>query len=200
MKLAILQSGFLSVENSKLLQSVKDDKIDNFIPMKLSKPVIEDDKPFLYHPGITKVYEEFDADEKIIRSFEFRETVLQEVLDCFNVNNFRYWLDLQRSSKYYSNLHIEFLNDTIKFISEGKRSVNVETWIRLVGGPSLKQENVPKATPTYRSEFNSLFENEALIEAMSCWTSHEGGFKDLLTFCFIVFGKNKSIDIVNRKI
>jgi len=200
MKLAILQSGFLSVENNKLLSSVQDDKIDNFILFKLNKPVVSDDKPFLYHPGITTVYEKFDADEKIIRSFEFRETVLQEVLNCFNVNNFRYWLDLQRNSKYYSNLHIEFLNDTIKFMSEGRRSVNIETWVRLVGGPSLEHENVPKAHPTYRSEFNSLFDNEGLVDAISHWTAHEGGFKDLLTFCFIVFGKNKTIDIVNRKV
>ena len=210
----LTQTGFLANYNSNFIPAEKHDDIKVMQSLKFGAPLIKRDKDFHYNIKITEVYHKLEEDERNINNFAFREEALNAVLNCFNTNSLFTWFTLQRQSKFLTLVHKRFLNDTFRFITTGNRSVSIETWIRLL---DLRLINDKDSIVEY--EVSDYFKTNGLNEtihldcinfddqyipfathaAISKWTSQPTGFKDLIIFCYVVFGKNEMLNVFNER-
>jgi hypothetical protein len=133
-------------------------------------------------------------------SFEFREKVLLAALRAFGTSDFREWLVLQEKSPYYTEMHRRFINDTLHFILNGKRSVVVQSWSVLIRPTEVShrdRETVVNVDGFFRHENQRSEEFYAgdgerpgteLTNVLHQWTSRPNGFEDLLETLHILFG------------
>jgi len=142
-------------------------------------------------PEVDQLWAEHLAGTGKTSSFDFRERLLICATKVFG-SNFLVWAELQNSNPFMTALHKNFMNDTMEFISKGKRSVNVTTWMSLVG----ISENV-KPSPATRIMTKEFFQldmlphmrrKSAIEEVLIAWTSQPSGFDDLLSTIVIIFG------------
>lgn len=125
-------------------------------------------------------------------AFAFRERILTVALSAFGTQSFYDWCELQSLNPMLNTMHKKFLNDTFMFISTGKRSMNVNTWMNIVRiNPSDKSES---DCPYEIKEFFRVQNSPAgqreigLVETIASWTSQENGFDDLLATLMVLFG------------
>ena len=113
--------------------------------------------------------------------FEFRDSVLREVMKAFGTLNFRDWYFNQNTSVFVNDMHKRFLVDTLNYITTGEREFELATWDSL-----LSKEQVP--TPlidmnSMKLKLHSLVFLLALVYVilikmpLSCPTSFINGVK-----------------------
>lgn len=87
-------------------------------------------------------------------------------------------------NRFKSDLHWEFLKDTIAFIKTGKRSMNIGTWKSLLILPSgkLSKTHAPKTTYS----MNPSDYSDATIQK---WLCQDNGLADLTHSMHIIFGR-----------
>lgn len=139
--------------------------------------------------------------EKLLRDFQplktmlFRKEVLLTTFRAFGTINFHSWCLLQLKSPNFSNLHIEFLNDTVRFIQTGERKMNVETWTSLLNQLEVKdsigkhRELSSELKSFFQPEYSNTMENMLLQDIITLWTSRHNGFEDLIMSMHVFFGK-----------
>lgn len=93
----------------------------------------------------------------------------------FNLNVLR--------NRFKTDLHFKFLEDTLKFISTGVRSMNIQMWMQLLVVPnkSFDKELIGKTTYTMNSD---LYRKATITE----WLSKPNGLQDLVYSLYIIFG------------
>lgn len=127
-------------------------------------------------------------------SFDFRENVLAVILTAFGTENFLYWFQTQLACPATGNIHRHFLDDTLRFITTGRREMSIENWHALVVVPSDVQTNVTKMSPIAATFFypdgNTAKkpQNTRLIEVVQQWCTQPRGFEDLIGTAHVMFG------------
>lgn len=199
--LVITQRGFIAYQNNNFVKSNIDPKVKTLTEMKFGRPITSDDSDFYYNLNITNIYNELINTPNALRNFDFRERALKIVLECFDFKSFYWWCNQQNESNFFTVSHKRFINDTFRYIATGTRSVSVTSWIRLL---DLHYRTEKDSVVKY--EINDYFNDESincipgtLPEVIGVWTSHDEGFNDLITFCYIVFGKHEVYIDGNRK-
>lgn len=187
-KYAILQSGYLAKDTTNLVlpDPINSDNINT--ALRLGRVIKDNRSPHHFHPELDKLFEQHVNDGKIIANFEFREKLLASTMDAINNKNFFDWCYVQAQSEYYSELHYRFLKDTLDFIYTGERKVTIESWLYLIKADKTTASNIklPDVLKGCRDR-NGLVEN-----VITDWTKQRHGFKDLLYFGKIVFGKTSA--------
>ncbi len=208
-KFAILQSGFLSFDNGDLTKKNPVDESDILRNVKLGKPVQEPSNPFFYNEPMESVFETFSNNHRAMVDYNYREQFLQTVKRAFCTQSALGWFRLQLESPYLTKLHRKFILDTFKFLSEGKRDIQIENWMSLI---TMETMTAADKEIDIRPEryFNIPSHNPNVVDAVDeesvyiadstklpikfstlvrLWTSRPEGFKDLLYFSRIVFGR-----------
>ena len=207
------QRGFLTYYGSEFVESIKDDTIEILNQAKLGKALVNDDKLFHYNLRITEVYNKLEEDERIISNFSFRESAISAVLSCFNTGSFFSWCEEQKKSKFLTTSHKRLIMDTLRFIASGERAISIETQLmltdtRVAGEADFKTEYI--LSNYFKSGDHSTdywrccnYPNNSLpfdlANIIAKWTSQPTGFKDMIIFAYIVFGKDERNDIVNKR-
>lgn len=137
--------------------------------------------------------------------FEYRERVIKVALRSFGTDDFKLWLEVNKTSPTFTQLHADFLMDTLRFIATGKRKIPVDSWERMISTGT----NDPFNKIEYDRQELELFESSmrfgtdglvsglgmgagkspyAINHIVNKWLSHIGGFSDLVVSLYILFG------------
>lgn len=190
-KLAILQSGFLAYDSQALIKSKEYTASDIVNAAVVGDVIPKQSGSFFYHPGAQNIFDEFTTNPKIYRDFGFRERVLKLAKEVFGVENgFSSWFKQQENSRYLTNLHREFLNDTIRYLDSGVRQVGIESWYGLIKSSSYQDQN-KKVKLDMSRYFNPQNTNHNVVSDIQNWVMKDDGFKDLIYFLGIVFGERR---------
>lgn len=117
--------------------------------------------------------------------WNFQKAVLRQAAHLFG--NLEEWINTQiQSNPYVYNHAVEFLVDTVRFITTGRRLVNIRTMRELL------MINPPPMAPTRVSqEYEQLgIKKGQLKNYLTQWVSHPDGFMDLYLTLNILFGKD----------
>lgn len=145
------------------------------------------------NPEVEGVYADYIRDVVATSSFEFKERILKVALDSFGTINFGTWCIAQYDSKAAGDLHNRFIEDTLRFIVEGRREMSLMTWMSLIkitdegnniGHMSQQTKDYLKTLSDYRAETYNI----NLLEVIQKWCSKPGGMEDMLVTLHILFG------------
>lgn len=204
---AILQSGFLSFETNGLSKKNPVDETDILRSVKLGKPVQEPSNPYFYNEPLESVFETFSNDHLCMTDFNYRQQMLQMVKNAFASPSAFGWFSLQLHSPYLTKLHRKFILDTFQYLLTGKRDIQIENWMALITmqettaadsqvdirpdrffqAPRFRSDGADEEDYVYITQSSKL--PLELSKLIRLWTSRPEGFKDLLYFSRIVFGR-----------
>jgi hypothetical protein len=128
-------------------------------------------------------------------SFEFRKQVFIAALDAFGTDSFFHWYGAQMYSPSYGDMHRRFLEDTLLFLQEGRRTMSLETWAALVTIQD-SGERVADLSDCAKEFFGVKVpdaqyrqpQNREIPEIIQRWVSHPRGFDDLVGSIHLLFG------------
>lgn len=148
------------------------------------------------HPNVEGLYDRYIKRIGETISPEFRKEVLIVALKAFGTPNFELWVSSQRQSPAVGDTHNQFIDDTLHFIAEGRRSMRVENWDALVtsddsgerlsGHTEFAKEFFGFPSNGYHREPR----NRELIDVIQQWCSKPGGIEDMLCTMHVLFGNN----------
>jgi hypothetical protein len=145
------------------------------------------------NPVVEVLYAQYIKRAAATMSFEFREKILIAALDAFGDKNFLSWFEAQLQSPAVGDVHLRFLDDTLRFIRTGRRTMSLETW------SSFLQMNDAGERPTDLTDYaNEYFVVRmgprgdrsccSLVNTIQEWLSQPGGVEDLLGTLHLLFG------------
>lgn len=128
-------------------------------------------------------------------SFEFRKQVLIAALDAFGTDSFFAWFGAQPLSPAFGDMHKRFLEDTLLFLKEGRRTMSLENWASLVRLDDAGERNL-ELSPLAKEFFGVKVpdaqyrepQNRDLVTIIQKWVSHARGFDDLVSTLHVLFG------------
>ena len=153
-------------------------------------------KHVVCNEAVVEVYNQMVRRQVIHTDFEFRERVIKIALAAFGVNNFEAWAHLNTHSPMFAQTHADFITDTVRFITSGKRHMPVSMWEHLVGpgtndptSPAEVDKSLIQLLPAGWSTRSSQAIPNNLHNVIGQWLSQNGGFTDLVTSLYTLFGE-----------
>jgi hypothetical protein len=220
-KLCILQSGFLGFNEKCLSRPVKhNDIVINDI---LSKDFLNENNINFYCSDTSVFYKLAIEQPNLLKDIDFREKIINNSFLTLGVSSLQEWIEYQNKSNMLSTTHVEFIEDTLKFISGYNRIINVQQWQRLIELNRIKTTNKVNYVKYFDIGENSgkgiskvdAFCDEYILYSETrqeinlikptmpgCihqWVSRNEGFLDLITTLDIIFGIKKGITSVAEK-
>jgi hypothetical protein len=171
---------------AKLLESVRFNK------------EIDETRLVISNKKIEELYLAMQTAQASTKSFDFRERILLVALHAFGTQSFLDWLILQEKSPYLSDTHRRFINDTLEFISTGKRAMSVVTWKSFI---RVRELNGGDSTPELKTRkffcingpVDTASQRYSLKTVLTSWVGQPGGFEDLLFTLHILFGDSEGV-------
>lgn len=203
----LLQSGFAAFSDTVLTKPETNTGAALVSALKTGKINPVSNNPYFFSQEATDLFQEYLTNTNSLSSFEFREKILKLAFKLMSPKKqpFVSWVRLQFEVPNLSHLHYTFLKDTLEYLAsvpEAGRSVEMESWqsLLLASGSSKKETktefNVEKYFSSEKSSFASTFFINPIPvpmhEVLVRWVSKTKGFRDLLMFLFIVYGKKQS--------
>jgi hypothetical protein len=139
--------------------------------------------------SIAELYRICENGMQDTRPLDFRFRVLDRALVLFG-EDFRAWMLLQRNDPNLIGYNIEFLRDTLTYITHGRRDMSPLTWIELVSEVSendIAQHHL--TTPEL-----AVPKGQSTSEILQLWCSRKGGFDDLMQSLNLLFGSARGRD------
>lgn len=156
-------------------------------------------KHVVCNESIVEIYNQMIRRQVIHTDFDFRERAIKVALTAFGVNNFGAWAAINLQSPTFTQLHADFITDTVRFITTGKRNVSVDTWERMIGpgsndptSPAEFDQTVMQMLPSGYSERSRQEIQGNLHNVISLWLSRSGGFTDMVTSLYTFFGEHNT--------
>lgn len=145
--------------------------------------------------SIIELYNQVVGRQVIHTRFDFRERAIKVALRSFGIKNFLVWAELNKDSPTFTQLHADFIMDTMRFISTGKRELPVDTWERMIAPGSNDPINKIQYKEEVIKNFPCGYDNTArkisdydIHKVISKWLSKPGGFSDMIVTLYILFG------------
>lgn len=132
--------------------------------------------------SVAALYRIYEAGMQDTRNLDFRLKVWDCAMRLFG--DFREWMQLQRGNANIIGYNLEFLRDTLKYITQGTRELSPLTWLDLL---TEKSEHSAIAHHLTLPEL-AIPANVSTAEIIQLWCSHKNGFDDLLQTLFVLFG------------
>lgn len=146
--------------------------------------------------AVVEIYNQMIRRQVIHTDFDFRERAVKIALKSFGVQNFEAWAKFNLDSPTFTQTHADFITDTARFITTGKRHLPVDTWERLIApganDPTIKSEydtSVMMLLPSGYSHRLQQSCHDNLHNVIARWLSQNGGFTDMVTSLHTLFGE-----------
>ncbi len=111
--------------------------------------------------------------------------IVKKAVQLFGSNNLYSFVQANLLyNRFKSDLHWEFLKDTIQFIKTGKRSMSMSTWQSLLVLPNGKLSKTHSPKTTY-----SMNPSEYSGATIQKWLTQDNGLADLTYSMRIIFGR-----------
>lgn len=203
----ILQSGFVNLTQDGLVPF--DPEHDPFVDVILQQAYLKANNPYFYSKLVTKLYRHWLSNPESIKSFDFREQILKTARGIFGTMDIRNWFMRQSGQRFVSDMHTRFLEETLKYISGGNRTVSVNRWYTMLEANKDSVASVYKAEdyfkgPGGRSDGPCC---EGMVTKLDwniddlivSWTTRTDGFIDLLITLNTIFGARDCINDMSSK-
>lgn len=183
LKYPILQSGFLDFKETGLTKQIPSQS--SFADTILFREKNSEYDNFYYSDEITKLFDEYQSNFRVIRSFAFRERILSAAMQRFGAD-MTGWLVFQSGKPSFSNLHKTFLESMCRWMSASDMTPNdsaeVLKWLSLIGPDEGNAVifNVSVSAPDCGSITTAT--------AITNWLSKTDGYPSLLNYLFVIFG------------
>lgn len=146
---------------------------------------------------LEKLFYELTRSSHYVKSFDRRHRFLEQALGTlpttchYNHVCFKAFALIQKESPFFSDLHRRFIEDTYRYVLEGKRSVSIHAWRGLFMN-YVKERNLK--TIDYSDEFKALLNKHGQLNFphfIQRWVSNESGtgMDDLANTFLILYGK-----------
>ena len=114
--------------------------------------------------------------------------VARKAVELFGNNKLEFFITANlKNGDFKSDLHFEFLKDTVQFLRTGVRSMSISMWLSLLVDPKgSAMKGKPGLKLTY--SMNPKSYRDITIQD---WLSKDGGFADLVFSMFIIFGEHR---------
>ena len=131
-------------------------------------------------------------------TLEFRKQQLKTAIKAFGTVSFYDWYFKQVESPYLTTLHLDFLRDTLNYLSGRSRKYELTVWDALIRRGS-------QVTPSYILKDDIDLEyfgisasgvvrqpvNRMVKDALKNWITKDNGFNDMLYTLYILTGKER---------
>lgn len=179
----ILQSGFVGLTETGLTKKIPESP--TFSDTILFAKVNHEYDNLFYSSDITGLFNEWQGNTNVIRSFDFRERVLKQAFDKFRPSMVE-WLSFQSNKPGFTRTHQQVLTRMCAWFSESMEApenpAEVLKWINLIG-PSQGNDVRFSILETNAGGAHST------VTSINNWVAKEGGFESLLVYLFIIFGE-----------
>jgi hypothetical protein len=163
----------------------------------ISRSITKSNGVMDFNTRISGLNAEYIRGEARCLSFGFRREILQCAIAAFGTQDFENWYLQQHICPVAGEFHQKFLQDTLHFISEGKRDMCLENWQALLalseqGGISKDIGDYAKAFFGIRNGVNNRYrQNTQLLDVLQQWCARPNGIEDLLGSLNILFGSDQ---------
>lgn len=137
------------------------------------------------HPDVNRLYEIYTSPNSNAGSWVFRRQVLKTAMQVFSTK----WFADQDRNRHLHGYNYDFLIDTLKYVSTGKRQLPIYTWRELlIHHPKTYSANMEGRDLIQRtlSEYRMGVPVETFIQK---WCTHKGGFDDMVETMNLLFGR-----------
>lgn len=164
-------------------------------------------KHVVVNEAVVQIYNQMVRRQVIHTDFDFRERAIKIALLAFGVDNFQHWIKLNQQSPTFTQTHADFISDTVRFIATGKRNMPVNMWESLIApgsndptDPFEFDDAVISLLPNGFSVRSRQAVSNNLHNVIAKWLSHTGGFTDMVTTLYTLFGEcdNNSVPQLSR--
>ena len=192
-KLFLLQSGFVTPNTSYLIrEKAREMTLRDSLYQNDSR--INDSNNY-YDEIVERLFQLYHKDNSLLRTFEFREEILETALRVFSFNSpsIGAWIYLQLSQRTVGFLHRRYLKETINFAGlREPRAMENYTYYRLLNSnvdSNGFKTTMPDPTPELK-EYN-LNGSALLTDFIQRWTRDVKGIADLLVSMHVIFGDRR---------
>ena len=146
---------------------------------------------YWHNEGDTRIqdlFAKYSTDASLVNNTSFKLDVIDVVIDLYGA--FPRFLSYQFDDNYLMHgLNLEFLKDTLSYITTGSRDYSLVTWRELVerNPDYIVRTNGNQRWYHAKSNFG-IKKDTDLEHYISMWCSHSGGFEDMLYTTWILFG------------
>lgn len=139
-------------------------------------------------PRIQTLFARYGNDSNLIDNVAFKLEAIEIIRELYGA--FGRFLAYQFDYNYLMHgLNLEFLEDTLRFITTGKRDYSLLTWKELVARNPDYIVRTNGNQRWYHAKSNFGIKKDTDLEHyISMWCSHSGGFEDMLYTTWILFG------------
>lgn len=197
--LVVFSRGFIGLSTPGLNKETNKKTVaDQLIDIRYRADTKTEDKMEVYNVNITKMYTAMIDGTYHGNSITFNKAIIVEALRNFGSVNLLDWINLQKTSRYFTSNHQKFLLDTLNFIVTGKRKTTIRTWEIILKRKTVDDVESVSNNKEFDSKILSFLNSIAsdgnpissnLTRIIPEWFSHRGGNEDLLLTLNIIFGK-----------
>lgn len=144
---------------------------------------------------IDNLYKDLTRAEGLVSSKAFREKIFLAAFGAFGTMDFYNWYQVQKVSPFYGDLSHRFLEDTVRFLSTGRRQMSVQSWseqLTYSQDTETANEDTDRILDFFGASepgYNRDPRNRNLTEIVQLWWSQPTGMTDLLYTLHILFGE-----------
>lgn len=188
----IYPRGFLGFDIGLPIQDKSKDLNNILDSVKLNKQISTKSDLVISNVELENLWNQYKTGDRFIASFAFREQILKTSLESFGTDSFYEFCKIQTQSPYFTEMHRRFMNDTFNFITTGKRTLNIFSWMKLIECKEPKT-NDDQIAYTYDQFFGTnkplnFRRDVSVVNAVQSWVSNVNGFDDMLGTLHIFFG------------
>ena len=118
--------------------------------------------------------------KRIIRDYEL--TLVCDIFELakkIKLDDEKTW-NYIRNSDYVYGQNLAFIEDTIKYIYDGKRDLSVYNWMKLI---NIEDNRLPKVKKQVFYKHMPVINSQDIL---MLWVKREGGVEDMLNFLHII--------------
>ncbi len=194
-ELRILQSGFIAVMNSTMVQDTRKElTLQNAVR---TESIFRADTINFYDESVESFCHQLNASNNVIGDFAYREAVIKKAMQLFGIkSNFTEWFHLQHQSPVFSFLHERFLMETLDFVYNNKqRKMSHSNYRRML---YVNMNDAQHVATNRDHDMVSLheaikqlgsYENIGFYES---WTNSAERLQDMILTMDVIFGRRNS--------
>ena len=195
----VLQSGFIAASDKEL--SRPDSETDIVADYVLGATHLKNINNRFFSKVVTKLYNEWRNNREKMKDFAFRELILKQTKECFTFNtglSCLKWFQMQFDTPMVSDMHVQFLVDTMKFVAGEERGLATFQWFSILEANTTIVPSQSTWDEVSRV-FNHCLPSYDFYTVLQMWVSRPHGYEDLLTSLFVIYGERTAITTVNFK-
>ena len=193
----LLQSGFITPKHPRLRKSEGPSPVDRIAAARYGginreELLIEDNN--YYDPMVMSLVNEYYQNPELSNNFDFIERIIRVTKTVFQTG-FWNWLKIQNAAPTLTNLHNEFIIETLDFLNGKRRLITSTSWEVLIRYHNQSEFDRRRylfldqymKDHTLNQDSEQRKSQPDVVPIIQAWLSQESGIPDLIMTLSIIF-------------